>query len=254
MKLLFIEHKGEYDKYTFPYSVYGVKEEYDSYDQIYEIGMLQSRLAKELFYLARSARVKINDFLMNSENRRIERKTDFLRVELHPLNEFNYDFTIGKFAKDFYDQKFGEGTMSAQKMKWIFTSDTFTHVLLYKDKDNTTLGYCPIIMTKKMMHYAYPFYDLSHPSKDLGMGMMLLAIKKAKELALDYVYLGTVYTETSLYKAQFNGFEYFNGCKWDSDIEDLKDTIRNNIYEDPIKEKFTRKEILENAKITVRLT
>lgn len=249
MKIVFSENLPLYSEYLFPYSIYALRKE-DPIDGMYEAGFIPTRIRKDLYYLARGSRIDLGVFEPSSENRRVKRKVEDLSIELVSLKKFDYDYTIGKLAKDFYDAKFGKGTMSAQKMKWIFTSGAYTHVFVYS-LDGKIVGYCPLICNGTLIHYAYPFYDLSIENPNMGMGMMLSAIEHAKETRRKYVYLGTVYTETSLYKTQFKGFQYFTGWKWSSDVKALKSLIRDgqptNMFMELELEK--KDEVLESTKI-----
>lgn len=228
MKVIFSEFKPNYKNYYFPYQVYLKKEAGDDVDLIYQNGFLPARITTDLFYLARSVRIDLKNFQPTSENRRIERKNNYLSIAKVSYKDFKYSYEIGKLGKDFYDAKFGKKIMSAYKLKWLFTSGCCSHILVFKDKSKErVLGYCPCFESTDILHYAYPFYDISLPYKDLGMGMMLAAIKLAFSEQKKYVYLGTLYTESSLYKLQFKGIEYFTGYEWSSDIEELKKLVRD---------------------------
>jgi arginyl-tRNA--protein-N-Asp/Glu arginylyltransferase len=120
--------------------------------------------------------------------------------------------------------------MSANKIKWLFTSNSFSHVLIYLDKETgKKIGYCIINSNNNFMHYAYPFYDITYFKRNAGMGMMLKAILKAQDDKNKYVYLGTCYTDSSLYKLQFKGVEYFNGFEWVDTVETLKNLVKDGI-------------------------
>lgn len=56
----------------------------------------------------------------------------------------------------------------------------------------------------------------------LGSRMMLEVINWAKDNQFEFTYLGTVYSNSSLYKTNFKGFEFFNGFKWSCNKEELK--------------------------------
>jgi arginyl-tRNA--protein-N-Asp/Glu arginylyltransferase len=73
-----------------------------------------------------------------------------------------------------------------------------------------------------MVHYSYPFYDLSYQGSNLGMGMMLKAIEYAKNHNLKYIYLGRVYKKESGYKLQFKELSWFDKNIWNKDIAKLK--------------------------------
>ncbi len=230
MKLFFSEFASNYSKYHFPYQVYLIREEADDLNRIYSMGFLPSRTRKTLFYLGRSLRIDLDKFSMSSENRRIKRKTTYIKEEIRKLDDFNYSYKIGKMGVDFYKERFGRKILSAYRIKWLFTKSNCTDVIIYYDKNDKdkVIGYCVIYLTDKILHYAYPFYDLDYLNKNLGIGMMLRSIRWSKENNLKYLYLGTCYTESSLYKTQFSGIEFFNGFKWDSDIDNLKERIRGS--------------------------
>jgi arginyl-tRNA--protein-N-Asp/Glu arginylyltransferase len=257
MKLFFSEYKVDYPKYHFPYQVLLSREDDDDIDKIFDMGFLPSRSKLNLFYLARSIRVNLSKLEPSSENRRILRKTEYLNLEVKDLKEFDYDYTMGKLGKDFYEKRFGKGVMSAFRIKWLFTSGSCSHVLVYKDPSASSgqcgdmiVGYCPVVKTDKLMHYAYPFYDVRYFEKNAGMGMMLKAILHAKESGLDYVYLGTCYTEKSLYKTQFEGVEYFTGFSWSDDIEKLKELIRSGVNGHLLEKLEDKEEVFKTEGIT----
>ncbi len=224
MKFLFKEYTTEYKEYAYPYKVYAKKEEGDDINEIYNKGFLATRLEKDLFYLSRNLRLNLNEFELNSENRRILKKTDDLEIENKKLNEFEYDYEIGKIAIDFFKEKFQDKIISAQKLKWLFQGEFFTNVLIFK-KQKEIIGYCITMETDELIHYAYPFYRKEYINSNLGMGMMLKTILHGKEKQKKYIYLGTVYTKDSLYKLQFKGLEWFDGEKWENDINLLKEKI-----------------------------
>jgi hypothetical protein len=265
MQFIFLENNYDYDKYEFPYRVYLKKEQGDNLNEIFSLGFLPTRIKKDLFYLSRSLRVNLDEFTLSSENRRILSKTSYLDIDLLDMAEFDYNYKIGKRAIDFYKERFGDKIISAQKIKWIFKSGFFNGLLTFheqksgqkvrsnhdkklspnispnsndaspkKDRSNeqnsssmSNLGYCPVMKTSELIHYAYPFYDLDYFDKNIGMGMMTRTINYAKKHNFSYVYLGTVYTKSSKYKLQFEGLEFFDGTNWSSDMEKLKKTIQS---------------------------
>lgn len=227
MKLFFSEFNADYSKYHFPYQVYALKESTDTYKQIYDIGFLPSRISQDLFYLARSLRVSLPEYTASSENRRIMNKFPDLSVEMIPISEFEYQFEIGKIASDFYKRRTEVKGMSAQKIKSLITEGYFTHILRFS-LNGVLVGYCIVNSDENVLHYAYPFYKEEFEKSNMGMAMILSTIQLSQNKGLKYLYLGTVYTEQSLYKTQFVGAEYFNGIEWVNDIEGLKEIVRNH--------------------------
>jgi len=254
MKIVFSENAPLYSQYLFPYSIYGISEDGDNLDDIYAKGFIPTRIQKGLYYMARSTRVNLENFKESSELRRIDRKTEGLSIKTIELSQFKYDYTLGKQMKDFYDTKFGKKTLSAQKAKWLFTSGAFSHVLLYTfAESNKIIGYCIVNINENIMHYAYPFYSLELDMPNLGMGMMLKATQWSRGQEKEFVYLGTSYTDSSLYKTQFPGFEWYTGNSWNPSVKELKEIIRNTPPVNAFIKSEKRDEIIKNLVTRIEL-
>ena len=219
----------------------------------YNTGYVFTRLGKGAMQQTRSIRINLSKFKPSSENRRVVKKAHLELTSLEvPLADYN--FTIGKLGKDFYENKFGAGIMSAQKIKEMLTDSTksnFNMVLTYIKKpteglsedlsegakatekerpaskpervssESSPVGFSICYTNKNILHYSYPFYDLT-ASKDTGLGMMTLAIEYAQERGLKYVYLGSLQRPTDTYKLQFSGIEWFDGTSWSNDLGEVK--------------------------------
>lgn len=181
----------------------------------YAKGFVFTRLGWGVMQQINSLRVNLTAFKLTSENRRILRKSRGLELSFKTLPLRSYHWQIAKLAKDFYETKFGPGVFSANKMRQLLTSgnSNFKGFFVYSlDKEPLPVGYCVGLMTLKIVHYAYPFYDLKVVSylPSVGMAMMLKAILWAKEQGRQYIYLGS----DQKYKRQFKGLEVFNGKSW----------------------------------------
>ncbi|MCA9390311.1 hypothetical protein KC571_02800, partial [candidate division WWE3 bacterium] len=84
------------------------------------------------------------------------------------------------------------------------------------------IGLSPIMKTTASIFYWYGFYKPEYQKSGVGMRAMLEATSWAKHEQLDYAYLGTAYTSSSLYKTNIPGFEFFNGFEWSADLDELK--------------------------------
>jgi arginyl-tRNA--protein-N-Asp/Glu arginylyltransferase len=212
---------------------------------MYEKGYVFTRIGKGVMQQTRSLRIDLSRFELSSENRRILKKlpdyhSDSVKI---PLSE--YDFSIGKMAKDFYDTKFGSGIMSAQKIKEMLTDADKSNFNLFlqfhKESSPTNInevpadqsgsGYTICYMNDSILHYSYPFYDLEKCSKDTGLAMMIKAINFAKESGLKYIYLGSLQRPTDVYKLQFAGLEWFDGKVWSTDLNEAKKILSEEVVE-----------------------
>lgn len=198
--------------------------------ELYSKGYVLTRVKRGLFNQTRSLRIDLSRFELNSENRRVLKKNENLLCKHVELPYPNYSWEIHKLGKDFYTIKFGDGTMSASKIKEMFleTDKSNVNCAFEYIQENRDVGFCLSYTNDSIVHYAYPFYDLELPKENnLGMAMMLKAILWAKENNKQYIYLGSVTDSRAKYKLQFEGVEWFNteSQLWSNNIEELKTII-----------------------------
>ena len=190
----------------------------------YNDGFVFTRLGKGVMHQTRSCRINLVKFELTSENRRILKKganVGFMALEL-PILE--YDWAIGKLAKDFYSAKFGPNVMSAQKIKEMLTDEStsnFNRLFSYTES-SAAVGFAICYGNRNILHYSYPFYNLEKALKDMGLIMMTKTIQWAKENGKKYIYLGSLQRPGDVYKLQFEGFEWFDGKEWKTDVEEVK--------------------------------
>ncbi len=196
----------------------------ENLNTLYDQGFLFGRLGLGIMDQTRSVRIDLTKFELSSENRRIMKKTAGLEITNQAIPYHSYNWNIGKLGKDFYDAKFGEKTFSANKIKELLTNNkksNFNKLLIYK-LQTEIVGYAICRETDEFLHYCYPFYNLKTNFPNLGLGMMLRAILWAKETNKEYIYLGSAQRPTDTYKLQFEGLEWFDGKKWQTDLNELK--------------------------------
>ncbi len=207
---------------------------------MYNHGFVFTRVDKGVINQTRSIRICLSIFELSSENRRILRKTEGLKLFTSEIPYKKYDWTIGKLGKDFYTKKFGNGVFSANKIKEMLTDDAktnFNKLLIYGKSihvgkvgiknfsDSEMIGYCITCETNNLLHYCYPFYNLSIDVSNLGMSMMIRAILWAKNNKKEFVYLGSFQRQSDIYKLQFAGMEWFDGKNWQTNLKKLKEII-----------------------------
>ncbi len=201
-------------------------------NNLYDQGYVFTRLGKGKMQQTRSIRVDLEQFELSSENRRVLKKVEQLKLSTAPLPYGGYHWSIGKLAKDFYETKFGAGIFSAQKIKELITSaekSNFNRLLFFNSTEQS-IGYCIARETNELLHYCYPFYELRTPNSELtnvGIGMMTMAITWAKAQGKKYVYLGSAQRPSDTYKLQFAGVEWFDNTTWIKNIDQLKAILTN---------------------------
>lgn len=196
----------------------------------YDAGYVFTRVDKGIMNKTRSFRIKLSDFEMSSENRRIARKNEHLSlvVKALPLSADDYSWEIGKLAKDFYDAHGAD--FSANKVKELLTnevSSNFNTLLTYIDtRTNLVIGYAICHLDSNILHYSYPFYVTNPTEPSRGLGMMIKAIEWARAQGLSYAYLGSLQRPSDTYKLQFAGSEWFDGENWQTDTTPLKEILK----------------------------
>jgi UDP-N-acetylmuramate: L-alanyl-gamma-D-glutamyl-meso-diaminopimelate ligase len=194
---------------------------------MYNKGYVFTRLGKGVMQQTRSIRIDISKFELSSENRRILKKVDDIKLTASSTPYSKYNWPVAKLAKDFYSVKFGHGIktiIGAAKIKEILTDtnkSNFNTLLEYHQTEKI-LGYAISYMNNEILHYSYPFYELDISPKDMGLGMMIEAVQYAKNKRLKYVYLGSLQRPTDTYKLQFEGMEWFDGKEWKTDLSEVK--------------------------------
>ncbi len=227
---------------------------------MYQKGYVFTRLGKGIMDQTRSVRINLSKFHLSSENRRILKKVPDIGIETINLPMKGYSWSIGKMGKDFYQLKFGQRIMSAQKIKEVVSDGTksnFNTLLKYSlgkptesissDTESSLLsdssfsdtfassersdsilpvGFSIAYSNSEILHYSYPFYDLHSAPKDIGLAMMIKSIQYAKENNLKYVYLGSLQRPSDTYKLQFEGLEWFDGKGWRQDLGEVKKILK----------------------------
>lgn len=187
----------------------------------YNKGFVFTRIDKGVMHQTRSVRIDLSRLELTSENRRILKKVEDIELKTISLPYADYHWSLGKQAKDFYESR--NADFSANKIKEILTSadSNFNLLLNYSD-----LGFVICYSNKDLIHYSYPFYDTEKSPKDMGLGMIIKAIVWVKENKIKYFYLGSLQRPSDTYKLQFEGLEWFDGNKWRTDTDEVKELLK----------------------------
>jgi hypothetical protein len=240
MKLLFSEARADYANYIFPYAIWAFPEPGETPADLFTAGFLPSSRQLDRFYLCRHLRVNLAKFVPSSENRRILRKGEDIRVELVPRAEFEYTPARREFFKRYADSKFGPNVMSYARLDALFSSPIISHLLVFTDPSGAEIGVASLYLeSMELAFYYYAFYDLAHANRSLGMFMMTSSAGLFAERGVAYLYLGSCYSESALYKTQFAGAEFFTGFRWSDNLAELKHLVRRGTGE-------VREHLLEN--------
>lgn len=199
----------------------------ENIESMYDAGYVFTRVDRGVMNKTRSFRVKLREFELSSENRRILRKVEHLSMSVEPIPYAKYDWKVGKMAKDFYTSH--DADFSANKVKEVLTDldkTNFNTLLVFSIPKGKSVGYAICYVSKNIIHYSYPFYESDPANPSLGLGMMTMVLDWAKTQGKSLAYLGSLQRPSDTYKLQFVGGEWFDGEKWQTDITPLKSILK----------------------------
>lgn len=231
MKLFSREFGHSYETYSFGYCNFAVREEADVLARMYEKGYLpySGKLdIRDTFYMARSARVPLKRFSLNSENRRIAKKHDGVFEKSRvPIADFDVtDENFLSFCLEYFKARHGD-VMPRERLEFLLSLNLISHIVIYQ-KEGVILGYIFEVSDEEMTHFWYSFYDLSYLQQSLGLWLMLDNLKDAHAADREHFYLGTAYGAKGLYKTNFEPLEFWDGSTWNSDTKQLKELCRRD--------------------------
>ena len=236
MKIFLSEYRHDYTTYTFGYTIYAVYESNQDVNPLYEAGFLpytgNIHLQTDLYYKSRGLRIDLDHFKDSSENRRVDRKAAALKLnyKIIPSSEFKEWNELLTFANHYSSQRIGESKMPIQRLEYITQRKYLSHIIKFTSSAHTA-GYILAIISDKIFHYWFSFYDTSFLDQNIPLGkwMMWKGIRIAKELGCTHAYLGNGYLEASLYKSRdFTAVEFYDGNTWNSDLKELHLRCKND--------------------------
>ena len=210
----------------------------ENISKMYNAGYVFTRVGCGVMNKTRSFRIDLSKFEMTSENRRIMRKAENYKMKTVTLPLSDYDWHIGKLAKDFFASR--DAYFSANKAKELLTNkdkSNFNILATFSFRKDSpsgipegesfrNFGYVISYESSEIFHYSWPFYIENKNESSRGLCMMMLAIEYAKNSGKKYIYLGSLQRPSDTYKLQFKGEQWFNGEKWTVDISPLKQILK----------------------------
>ncbi len=229
MKIVRSEFGHDYGTYRFGYCEHLIYEGGDHVAEIYERGFLPysaDPTTQNRFYMARSARVPLKEFVYTSENRRIAKRFDGLcSVRTVTASEAKENQHILALFVEYFAQRHGKDVMSKARLEGILSTSLPLRVQMY-EKEGFLIAAVLEVAVPAARHFWFSAYDLSYAEQSLGMWLMLDAARQAKEEGVAHYYVGTAYGPKALYKTNLEPLEFWNGSEWSRDIPHLKKLAR----------------------------
>lgn len=230
MKITRNEFGHEYEKYRFGYCEYALFELNDRVSDFYEKGFLPHTAdpsVRNRFYMARSARILLEHFSYTSENRRIAKRFEGAFTSIR-LPAATADESVRSLFLNYFSKRHGPLIMPAARLDAILATPLPLSLITYRKKGRLVAAVLEVA-EKSFGHFYYSAYDLSLIQQSLGMWLMLDGARQAKEDGRTHYYLGTVYGEKALYKANLEPLEFWDGSLWNTDLASLKKLARTEL-------------------------
>jgi len=228
MKLFSSEIGHNYSTYSFGYCQYLEREAEDTLAQIYAAGYLPFSGSPDIIgiaYMARSARIRLEDWAPNSENRRIFRKFEQVERQVVPAVDLANDPKMFEFCLAYFAERHGAGVMPAERLRYVLNSGWVTHIAQYR-LEGKVIAYVWLGQDAEATHFYYSFYDLAYVNLSLGLWLMVDIALACQAGGRQYLYLGTAYGQKGLYKTNFDQLEWWDGHDWQEDREALRARCR----------------------------
>jgi len=226
MRFFSSELAHEYPKtQTCGYCNYGVLESGDKISEMYARGYLPYSASPEsrgMFYMARSCRIQLPDFELNSECRRVAKKFDgkYTR-EVIPFSDFKVTEEFVAFWLEYYLRAHGAGVLTRERLMHWLNFGIITHIAVYKDSSGNIGGYALEVSDETMTHDWQQSYAEELDRQSFGVWLLIDIAREAKKRGAKYYYPGTVYSENA-YKSNLPALEYWNGDKWVKDANNKR--------------------------------
>jgi arginyl-tRNA--protein-N-Asp/Glu arginylyltransferase len=174
--------------------------------------------------MARGARVLLHDFSYTSENRRVAKRFENM-FTVERIVPASVGEDIRTLFLTYFAERHGSRVMPPARLDAILATPLPLEVVTYK-KDGELTAAVLEIGDKTFGHIYYSAYALSLIRQSLGMWLMLDVARQAKEAGRTHYYLGTVYGEKALYKANLEPLEFWDGTAWNTDVTQLRALAR----------------------------
>lgn len=178
----------------------------------------------------------LGQFELNSENRRLIRKTEKLQkslsIQLKSDVSYIHDEEFIRRCIEFANVRYVDnGFLTFEKYYSIYNNPLITHIVTLK-LEEYICGTVFVCYHGDIMHYWHAFYDLNFNQRHaiaLGKYLMLSVIQLAFDQNCSYIYLGAAYDKSDYYKLNdWNNLQWWNGYKWSNDTRVIKKLCRQD--------------------------
>lgn len=162
-----------------------------------------------------SVRIPVREFKPGRTLRKIENKNSDIVVSVRQAVATTEQFSL---FKNYIEMRHGDGDMAMMDYydfrALVEDTPVRTQLVEFHNQENQLIGCCIIDRIKGGISAVYSFYATDQNRRSLGTFIILWLVSYAKNIGLDYVYLGYLVKESPKmgYKKRFSPLEgYFDG-------------------------------------------
>lgn len=181
------------------------------------------------WYQCRSVRINISEYLTKTKKPKLPKSLQFHWVWQNQITEKESADIVSIF-KQFTDQKGFEAEYNVNsdvdRSSWLIVYD-----------NEVPVAFTKFILYKTGIESQFTAWNYHNPKLSLGKNIVWYEIQCAIQFSNnEYLYIGQGYEKGSLYKADFSGFEWWDGEQWSTDKEKyrklcMRDSTINTLQE-----------------------
>lgn len=127
-------------------------------------------------------------------------------------DSFNYTDEIKQLYSDFKKAK-------NYSFNYDLDSNLDRSSLLAVKKEDKIVAFTKFIKYNGGLESQFTIWDYVEPKLSIGKRIVDFEVQQAKDMGLDYLYVGCGYGLGGVYKSRFPGFEWWTGSEWSDDIQ-----------------------------------
>lgn len=248
MKIYFDHITGKLTNYDFIYSLALAEFEEKEYSDALDNGWIPlswyyTKLDTLTWINARNTRLQLDKFTFSKKQKKILKNKN-IRVEIHNKLESNFFITISDIYKkyiqykNFHEKDYEEDSEVFEKQDYI----DWKYFIYYHNDKPVAFTEIKVFDNGQVLTGQFA-WDYQNPKLGLGKYATLYEIDWAIKNNYSKYYLSYGYENTSLYKSDYDGFEFWNGRNWITDKEVYKKLCLEdtNITSLPELNKYQRK-------------
>tara|TARA_B100000131_G_scaffold323267_1_gene381205 strand:- start:15839 stop:16627 length:789 start_codon:yes stop_codon:yes gene_type:complete len=178
---------------------------------------LECLARKEMvWYQSRTSRLKVDEFKLKSRHRKRLKKFPSLSVDV--FKSYDIDVLMQIYQKYLKHRGYVDMYGDMHPFKKPYYGDERYIIVFYEDKEPIAFSIQDVVGRSAV---ALQFcWDYVNPTLGIGTINKYVQLELMKELGVEFMYLGTSYESNSVKKADYPGFQWWNGRMWSNDRDE----------------------------------